>query len=75
MNLEPQSTPLYWDSTYAIVLCLMEIYPDADVEGVGLAQLCQWVVALPGFADDPAPVNDSVLNEILRTWYEEISNL
>ncbi|MCU0481860.1 MAG: Fe-S cluster assembly protein IscX [Anaerolineae bacterium] len=44
---------LYWDNSYEIVLELMEKFPDVDVEGVGIEQLYQWIIALPDFADDP----------------------
>ncbi|MEP7291923.1 MAG: Fe-S cluster assembly protein IscX [Chloroflexota bacterium] len=67
--------PLYWDSSYEIVLRLMEAYPDIDIESVGTEQLRRWILALPQFADDPALVNDSILNDILREWYEEVSAL
>ena len=63
--------PLYWDSAYEIVLELMELYPDADIEAVGLEELNRWIVNLPNFADDPVLVNDGILKDILREWYEE----
>lgn len=66
---------LYWDATYEIVMGLREQHPDADLEALGVGQLYQWILALPGFADDPALVNDSILNEILREWYEETNQL
>ncbi len=66
--------PLYWDSSYAIVLRLMEAYPDVDIEQVGTEQLFRWIVALPEFADDPSLANDGILNDILRDWYEEVSS-
>ncbi len=66
---------LYWESSYEIVLALVERYPDADLETVGLDQLCRWIVNLPEFADDPALANDGILNDILREWYEEVSSL
>ncbi len=64
---------LYWDSSYEIVLSLIDTYPDVDVEQVGLDQLYQLIIALPNFADDPALVNDGILNEILREWFEEVN--
>jgi FeS assembly protein IscX len=64
---------LYWDSSYEIVLQLMETYPDVDVETVGEEQLYQWIITLPDFADDPALVNEGILKAILREWYEEAS--
>ena len=66
--------PLYWDASYEIVLALMETHPNIDIDNVGLEQLSQMIMALPDFADDPALVNDGILNEILREWYEEITD-
>lgn len=64
--------PLYWDSSYAIVLSLMEAHPGVDVETVGVEQLFQWIIALPDFRDDPGLANDGMLTDILREWYEEV---
>jgi FeS assembly protein IscX len=66
--------PLYWDASYEIVLALMATYPETDVEEVGTQQLYRMIVELPNFADDPALVNDGILNDILREWYEEYTN-
>ena len=66
--------PLYWDASYEIVMTLMEAYPDIEIENVGTQQLFQMIVELPNFADDPALVNDGILNDILREWYEESTN-
>ena len=66
--------PLYWDASYEIVMALMELYPDIEIENVGTQQLFQMIVELPNFADDPALVNDGILNDILREWYEEQTN-
>jgi FeS assembly protein IscX len=71
MSNNSQGMPLYWDSTYEIVLVLMNVYPTVDLDTVGLRQIAEWVMALPNFADDPALVNDGILNDILREWYEE----
>ena len=64
-------TELYWDASYEIVLALMHAYPQADLDQLGLNELNQRIIALPGFADDPALVNDAILMEILRDWVEE----
>ena len=66
---------LYWESSYEIVLRLIEAHPDIDVESVGMEQLYRWIVALPDFADDPSLVNEGILRDILREWYEEVSSL
>lgn len=64
---------LYWESSYEIVLALMEEYPEFDVESVGMEQLYQMVIALPDFADDPELANEGILKQLLREWYEETS--
>ena len=69
MNIE--SSPLYWEASYEIILTLMEIHSEVDIEQVGLDQLYQWIIMLPNFADDPILVNDGILKGILREWYEE----
>lgn len=66
---------LTWDSTYEIVLTLMEHHPEIDVESIGTQQLYKLITALPNFGDDPLLVNDGILNDILREWYEEINTL
>lgn len=62
---------LYWDATYAIVLALMEHHPDVLPEDVGLEELADMVIKLPGFADDEAFVTEQILLDIVRVWYEE----
>jgi FeS assembly protein IscX len=75
MGVNSFSNKLYWESSYEIVLSLMEAYPDLDVETVGMDQLRQLIVELPNFADDPALVNEGILKDILREWYEEVNAL
>lgn len=62
---------LFWDSTYAIVVSLMERYPDRSPTGVGLEELAAMVESLPGFQDDPDLVTEQFLLDILTVWYEE----
>lgn len=65
---------LYWDSTYAIVVALMEHYPSFTPETTGLNELAELIQTLPGFQDDPAFANDRLLMDIQITWYEEVNN-
>ncbi len=65
--------PLYWEASYEIVLGLIEQHPAADLDSLGLQQLLEWIIDLPGFADEPILANDGLLTEILREWYEEIN--
>ena len=71
MTADDDPRPLYWEASYEIVLCLMERHPDADLDTLGLGQLFEWIIALPGFADDPALAHDGLLSGILGEWYEE----
>ncbi len=64
-------TELHWDSTYEIVKALEAAYPEADLESLSLGELCRLVVELPTFVDDPALVNDGILKDLLREWFEE----
>ena len=62
---------LFWDSTYAIVVALMEHHPQRRPETVGLEELTALVESLPGFQDDPALLSERLLLDILTVWYEE----
>ena len=64
---------LYWDTTYAVAVALIEHYPDLDPVEVGLVELVGLVENLPDFADDTA-VTERMLQDIQITWYEETTN-
>ncbi|TAK12892.1 MAG: Fe-S assembly protein IscX [Anaerolineae bacterium] len=66
---------LHWDAIYEIVLALKKRYPDEDLETVSLDQVFTWILALPGFEDDPELANDDILMAIYQEWYEEINPL
>ncbi len=66
---------LYWESTYAIVMALIENYADRNPETVGLHELANLVIELPGFQDDPAIVTEQTLLDIQNVWYEEMTSL
>jgi FeS assembly protein IscX len=66
------SDTLIWDSTFAIALALKKAHPGVDMESVTLGDIFAWTIALPGFDDEPAMVNDEILTAIFQDWYEEI---
>ncbi len=66
---------LDWDSIYEIVLELEALYPQTDLDTVGLKSLHEMVIGLPDFVDDPSLGNDAVLTVILREWYEERNDM
>jgi FeS assembly protein IscX len=51
----------------------MEHYPDRNPIDVGLAELAELIVALPGFSDDPEMFTERILLDIQNVWYEESS--
>lgn len=64
---------LDWESSHALARALMVAHPDAELETLGLEQLNAWILELPGFRDDPNLVNDGILTDVLRDWYEEVT--
>ena len=66
---------LFWDSTYAIAIALIERYPDRSPETVGLNEMAGMIEQLPGFSDDPALATERILMDIQIIWYEETVNL
>jgi FeS assembly protein IscX len=66
---------LYWEATYAIVMALIEHFPDHSPENVGLNELAQIVQSLPGFNDEPGLETEQILLDIQTVWYEEATSL
>jgi FeS assembly protein IscX len=60
-----------WKDAEDIALALMEAHPDVDPLTVRFTDLRQWVVALPGFSDDPKGSNEGLLEKIQMKWHEE----
>lgn len=60
-----------WTDTREIAIALAETYPDRDPARVNFVDLYQWVLALPGFADDPKRCGEKILEAIQMAWIEE----
>jgi FeS assembly protein IscX len=60
-----------WKDAEDIALALMDKYPDTDPLTVRFTDLHKWVIALPGFSDDPKASNENVLEAIQMKWHEE----
>jgi FeS assembly protein IscX len=69
--MDETMNPIYWDSTYEIVINLMNHYPNIDPDMVGTQQLLEMILDLPNFSDEPELAHEGLLVEILRIWYEE----
>jgi FeS assembly protein IscX len=62
---------LTWDQRDQIALALREKYPEVNPLTVRFTDLHQWIVGLPGFADDPMKSNEAKLEAIQMLWLEE----
>ena len=60
-----------WTDSRDIALALLERFPDQDPKSVNFVDLYQWVLALPGFSDDPKRCGEKILEAIQMAWIEE----
>ena len=60
-----------WADAEDIALALLDAHPEVDPLTVRFTDLHQWVVALPGFDDDPKTSNEGILEKIQMAWLEE----
>ena len=54
-----------------LALALAEAHPAIDPAGVRFTDLRSYVLALPGFSDDPARCGERILEAIQQAWIEE----
>jgi len=60
-----------WTDTREIAIALTEKFPDQDPKAVRFTDLHQWVMALPGFDDDPKRSGEKILEAIQMAWIDE----
>ena len=60
-----------WTDAEDIAIALSERYPDIDPLTARFTDLHRWVVALPGFGDDPKASSEGILEAIQMKWHEE----
>ena len=60
-----------WTDSRDIALLLLERFPDQDPKAVNFVDLRHWVLALPGFSDDPKRSGERILEAIQMAWIEE----
>ncbi len=61
-----------WTDAEEIGIALRQTFPTVNPLTVRFTDLRAWVLALPGFDDDPAASNESRLEAIQMAWHEEI---
>ena len=60
-----------WTDTQEIAIALTDAHPDVDPKQVRFTDLYQWVMALPGFDDDPKRYGEKILEAIQGAWIAE----
>ncbi len=60
-----------WTDTLEIAIALTDTHPDQDPKNVRFTDLYDWVLALPGFDDDPKRCGEKILEAIQMAWIEE----
>ena len=60
-----------WTDTSDIAIALAEAHPNVDPLKLRFTDLREWVLALPGFADDPARSGEKILEAIQMAWIDE----
>lgn len=60
-----------WTDVGEVAIGLCEAHPGVDPLKVRFTDLHAWIVALPGFDDDPLRSNEKILEAILQAWLDE----
>lgn len=60
-----------WTESLEIAIALADRHPDVDPRYVNFVDLYNWVLALPGFDDDPKHSGEKILEAIQQAWIEE----
>lgn len=62
-----------WTDTLDIAIELSERHTDVDPLKVNFVDLMKYVIALPGFDDDPKHCGEKILEAIQMAWIDEAS--
>lgn len=63
---------LKWTDSREIAIELAEAHPEVDPKAIRFTDLMQWVMALPGFEDDPKHCGEKILEAIQLAWMDEV---
>lgn len=61
-----------WTDVSEIAIGLSESLPDVDPTKVNFVDLMNWVLALPGFDDNPKHCGERILEAIQQAWMDEV---
>lgn len=60
-----------WTEVSELAIELAETHPDVDPQQINFVDLMNFVMALPGFDDDPKRCGEKVLEAIQQAWIDE----
>ena len=63
---------MQWTEVTAMAIELTEAHPQVDPLTLNFVDLRDWVLALPGFDDDPGRCGEKILEAIQAAWIEEL---
>ena len=61
-----------WTDSLDLAIELAEAHPDVDPTKISFVDLMKWVMALPGFDDDPKHCGERILEAIQAAWIGEL---
>jgi FeS assembly protein IscX len=62
-----------WTDINDIAIELSEVHPEQDPLKINFVDLRDWVMALPGFDDEPNRSGEKILEAIQQAWIDEVS--
>lgn len=62
-----------WTDTLDIAIELAEHHAGVDPKTIRFTDLRRWVLALPGFDDDPNRSGEKILEAIQQAWIDEVA--
>lgn len=62
-----------WTDINDIAIELADSQPDTDPLKINFVDLRNWVLALPGFDDDPNRCGEKILEAIQQAWIDEVA--
>ena len=62
-----------WTDTNDLAIELADAHPDIDPLSINFVDLMNWIIALPGFADDPAHCGEKILEAIQQACIDDLT--
>jgi FeS assembly protein IscX len=63
---------MHWTDINDIAIELVDAHPEVNPLAINFVDLRNWVLAIPGFDDDPDHCGEKILEAIQAAWIEEL---